>query len=450
MLRIKAFRIQEGMIVMAETERELVLEILTEVLEKGKFCQQVMDPVLGKYRLSRREKAFISRTSLGTVEKLITIDYVLNLYSTVKVEKMKPAVRNILRSAVYQILYMDQVPDSAACNEAVKLACAKGYSGLKGFVNGVLRTVVRERNHIPMPKEEEDAFQALSVLYAVPRWMVQHFTDNYGKEKAEEILRGLSEERPVTVRVNRSRAGVKQAESSLKREGVAVFRHPDCPDALVLEKLNGIQQTEAFERGWIQVQDAASILAVSAANIREGMKILDVCAAPGGKSICAADLAGSSGTVISRDISDRKIQFIYENKKRCGFDRIYPEVYDASVFDASKEGWADVVLADLPCSGLGILAKKPDIRHRVTKEDFSALEELQRKILKVVWRYVKPGGILLYSTCTINPGENEKMAEWFLTQKVPFRMEETHQWFPCRENDGFFMAKFRRNDEKWI
>jgi len=430
---------------MAKTERELVLDILTEVLENGKFSHKVIGPMLEKQPLSRQEKAFITRLSQGTMERLITMDYIINLYSKTKVNKMKPVVRNVLRFSVYQMFYMEQISDATACNEAVKIMIKRGMGGLKGFVNGVLRTIAREKENIAYPDMEKDFVKASSVIYSVPEWLVKHFNDSYDKEKTIAILRGFSGERPMTVRVNLQNATLEAVEQSLAEEGIVASRHPHVDNALFLEKVGAIHKTKAFREGWIQVQDASSILAVASAGIENGMCVLDVCAAPGGKSMFAADLTGTQGSVIARDLTEKKVDLIRESKERCKFAHLHPQVFDATQLDESMVAWADVVLADLPCSGLGILSKKPDIKYRVQKEDLNELVELQKKILDVVWQYVKPGGVLLYSTCTINPQENEGMVQWFLTQGYPFTLESMQQLFPGEyETDGFFMAKLRR------
>ncbi len=394
--------------------RELVLDILIEILEKGGPSHVVLRQALGKYQyLSKQDRAFITRVTEGTLEYLIQIDYILDSCSKTPVAKMKPVIRNILRMSVYQILYLDRIPDSAACNEAVKLAGKRHFQGLKGFVNGILRRISREKEKIT------ESLPGLSVRLSAPEWLTAMWNEELGKERTEEILKAFLRERPVTVRCNESLAGREEILKSLESQGVTCHALPSLPGVLELSGYDYLESLEAFQQGWIQVQDTSSVLAGLAAAPKKGSFVLDVCAAPGGKSIHAADLLAGTGMVEARDITEKKAALIEENVYRCGFSNIRTKVWDALVPDESVKAKADVVLADLPCSGLGIIGKKPDIKLRMTKESADSLASLQREILSVVWQYVKPGGILVYSTCTIHKAENQENAAWFL-EHFPF------------------------------
>ncbi len=399
----------------AENSRELVLDILMEVLEKGEPSHQVLRQALGKYQfLSKQDRALITRITEGTLEYVIQIDHILDSCSTTPVSRMKPVIRNILRMSVYQILYMDRIPDSAACNEAVKLTGKRRFHGLKGFVNGILRRIAREKEGIT------ESLPDLSVRLSVPEWLAAMWRDELGEEETETVLEAFLRERPVTVRCNESLASREEIIASLESQGVGVAPSSYLPGVLELSGYDHMEALESFRRGWIQVQDLSSVFAGIGAAPKRGDFVLDVCAAPGGKSLHAADLLRGSGTVEARDLTEKKIALIEENLCRCPFSNVRTTVWDARIPDETVFGKADIVLADLPCSGLGVIGKKPEIKLRMTRENAQDLAQLQRDILSVVWQYVRPGGILVYSTCTIHRAENQNNTAWFL-EHFPFR-----------------------------
>ncbi len=434
--------------------RELCLEILTEVLEKGGYTHVVLHQALSKYQyLEKQDRAFITRVVQGTVEYRLTIDAVIDRCSKVKTPKLKPVIRTILRMSVYQILWMDRIPDSAVCDEAVKLAKKRRLQGLAGFVNGVLRTVSRQK--------DEFVFNDWTIKYSTPDWIIEMWKRQYPSETVEGILRAFFADMPTTVRCNLALASEKEIWESLKVQGVRVQENPLLPGAFTLSGYDYLESLEAFSKGWIQVQDAGSALVGEIANPQPGDKVLDVCGAPGGKSLHLADKLRGTGLVVVRDLTEKKIRLVEDNIARSGFSNIRAEVWDALEFDSAWEEQADLVIADLPCSGLGVIGKKPDIKYRVTPEGVESLVALQRRILSVVWRYVKPGGTLIYSTCTINRMENEEQREWLL-EHFPFESRSIKanigkavrgEWledgyvqllpgkYPC---DGFFIAAFCR------
>ncbi len=433
--------------------REIVLDILMEILEKGNLSHLVLKQALEKYQyLEKQDRAFITRITEGTLEYLIQIDAVINRYSKVKVNKLKPVIRTLLRMSVYQILYMERVPDSAVCNEAVKLAKKRKFQGLTGFVNGVLRSISREKEQITFTSPVE--------RFSIPQWMYSMWEKEYGAETAETIAASFLEDKPLTVRCNVSRASVEEIVSSLESQGIKAEKSPLSETMLSIYGYDYLDTVEVFAEGLITVQDTSSSLVGMVAAPQERNFVLDVCSAPGGKSMHAADLLKGTGLVESRDLTEYKIMLVEENIARCGFSNMQTKVWDATVFDEEMEGKADIVLADLPCSGLGIIGKKPDIKMRLREEELDSLAKLQREILSVVSRYVKPGGKLIYSTCTINRKENEENAAWIL-ENLPFKKKEIASVLPevlkkdCVENqiqllpgvhpcDGFFIAAFER------
>ena len=430
-----------------KSERELALAILLEV-EKGEKSHLVLRSVLEKYQyLDKQERSFLTRLTEGTIERTLELDYIINQYSKTKVQKMKPVIRNILRMAVYQIKYMDNVPDSAACNEAVKLAGKKGFGTLKGFVNGVLRSIVRSQEQIPYP-DETCPENSLSVKYSMPEWIVTMWLKDYGREKTEEILKSFYLSRPTTIRVNENRISKEELIKKLKNEHVNVEEHPFLDSALLISDYDYLGALNSFYEGDFQIQDAASIQVAESADIKPGDYIIDVCAAPGGKALHAAQLLNGTGHVEARDLTEYKVGLIQENIWRMGFDNVEAVQQDATIFDEASEEKADVVIADLPCSGLGVLSKKTDLKYKMTPETEKEVAKLQKEILDVVCRYVKPEGVMIYSTCTICKAENEENTRGFLTKHPEFELEWEKQIFPARETDGFYIAKLVKRSSK--
>ncbi|GCA66306.1 ribosomal RNA small subunit methyltransferase B [Mediterraneibacter butyricigenes] len=412
------------------SEREIAFATLYEITENGVYSHVILGEVLNKYQyLEKRERAFITRVVEGTLEHQIELDYILDQFSKTKTRKMKPVIRCILRMSVYQLKYMDSVPVHAVCNEAVKLAVKKGFSGLKGFVNGVLRNVARSLDQVKYPGKEEP-LRYLSVRYSMPEWIVKLWLDAYSFEVVEQILQGLQEKRPLTVRCNPMQGTPEALKKRLEKEGVTVSVHPYLKEALILSDLDHLSALESFRDGAFQVQDVSSMLVGEVADPAKGAKVLDVCAAPGGKSIHIAQLLDGTGSVEARDLTEAKAELIRENVKRCKAENLTVKVADAQCEDPDWKEQADLVIADLPCSGLGVMGRKPDLKYRMTKEDALQLAELQRQMLSVVKNYVAPGGTLMYSTCTIHRAENEENVKWFLKEFPEFELEEIRPYLP--------------------
>ncbi len=426
--------------------REVILDSLMEILEKGQYSHLVMQGVLGKYGyLEKQERSFIKRVCEGTIEQKIRIDYVLDQFSKTKVKKMKPLIRTLLRMGTYQILFMDGVPDAAVCNESVKLATKRGFGPLKGFVNGVLRNIARNKDAIVYPDRVKDETEYLSVMYSMPREIISLWQEQYGDDKTEEMLGALLEKRPLTIRISELLPEEEREVliGEISAEGIEVVR-TELPYVFALSGVDRVSMIPGYEEGKFVVQDIGSAMVVELAGIREGDFVLDVCAAPGGKATHAAAKAGTAGHVIARDLTEYKVSLIEENIERLALSNVDAQVWDATCPDESMQETADVVIADLPCSGLGVIGRKSDIKYRVSRESLSEVAQLQRQILSVVHRYVKPGGILLYSTCTVNRMENEENKEWFL-ENFPFEEEQERLMLPGKDNsDGFYMVRLRR------
>ena len=444
--------------------RAVVLDILTEIEKEGEFSHITINNALLKYQyLDRTQRAFINRLSLGTIECRIEMDYILNQYSKTPDNRMKPLIRRIMRMAVYQIIYMENVPDSAACNEAVKLAAKRGFTGLKGFVNGVLRNISRNKDNITYPDKANETKKYLSVKYSMPEWIIELWNTNMSYEEIEDILAGMKKDKKTYIRCNTLKGSTDYIKKILEEEGVTVTEVSGLSYAYEISGYDYLTALKSFNEGLYQIQDISSMMAGEYVKPSTDSLIVDVCAAPGGKSINAAlklaeaaydnkdipesgiskeVLKGITGRVIARDVSDYKASLIDDNVARLGIPYIDVEVHNALEFDEELEGKADIVIADLPCSGLGIMGRKPDIRYNITKEKIDDIISLQRDILKVVSRYVKTGGTLVYSTCTINRAENEDNADWICNTLGFSKDGEYRQMLPSAkaDNDGFFVA----------
>lgn len=440
----------------------MILEILLEIEEEGQHSHIAIRNALSKYQfLPKQERAFVTRVCEGTLEYRIQIDYIIDSFSKVRTDKMKPAIREILRSAVYQLKFMDSVPDSAVCNEAVKLAQKKGFYNLKPFVNGVLRTIARQMEELEYPPKEEDLLRYLSVKYSMPEQLVTRWLNDYGEETTEKILADFLEEKPTTVRFRTYRNASEDIYQSLTDQGVTVEQAPYLPYAYYISGFNHILTLDAFIEGKLQVQDVSSMLVAEIANPQKGDYVIDLCAAPGGKSLHVGDKMEGYGTVDARDVSQYKVDLIEENIQRTDSINVQARVQDATIFDVESECRADIVLADVPCSGYGVIGKKPEIKYRATPQKQEEIVILQRTILDRAAEYVKPRGVLIYSTCTIAKEENEENMMWFMNNH-PFKLESIDPYIPeelhsettalgylqllpgVHKTDGFFIARFRR------
>ena len=425
--------------------RELILDILIQITRGGEYSHIALKNALDQYQyLEKQERAFIARVVNGTLERMIELDYIIDQFSKVKVSKMKPVIRTILRSAVYQLKYMDSVPASAACNEAVKLAAKRGFGSLRGFVNGVLRNISRNLSDISYPSEE-DMLYSFSVRYSVPEWILGQWLAEYGKETVRAMAEEFLKEKPVTVRFHPDRISKEELMRKLKEEGVSVKEDAELPYAIHLSGLDYLMKLESFQKGYFQVQDVSSMQVAQWAAPEEGSYIIDVCAAPGGKAIHLAEMLRRTGHVEARDLTEYKIGMIRENILRSGMTNIEVVQMDARLRDEASVGKADIVIADLPCSGLGVLGRKPDLKYKMTQDTQRELVKLQREILSVSAEYVKQGGKLIYSTCTIHKEENEDNAVWFARQFPEFHLQRERQTLPGRDSgDGFYIAMFLR------
>lgn len=421
--------------------RELALDMLLAIDRDGQYSHLVLRDVLDKYQyLSKQERAFLTRLTEGTVERMLTLDYVIDQFSKTKVKKMKPLIRELMRLSVYQIMYMDGVPDAAVCNEAVKLARKRGFSGLSGFVNGVLRSVARGWKNV--------TFQNESVRYSVPEWIIDGWNADYGRDVTEKMLEAFMQHAKITVRTNTQKCTPEELKDRLSQEGVTVEAIEGISYAFALSGFDYLAGLGSFQDGWFYVQDISSMTVAHAADPKKGDYIIDVCAAPGGKSSHLAELLDGSGMVEARDLTEYKVGLIEENILRHDLHNMKAVQQDATLFDETSVEKADILICDLPCSGLGVIGRKSDIRYKMTAEKAHDLAVLQQEMLDTVWKYVKRGGKLIYSTCTIHKEENEDNVAAFLQKHPQFTLVEQRQIFPMEGSDGFFVAKMIRSTDE--
>lgn len=444
--------------------RAEALDTLIDIERNKKLSHIAIGETLMRNQFEKKaDRAFYTRLCEGVTERKIYLDYILDHYSKTPMKKCKPLIRSLLRMGAYQILFMD-VRDAAACSEAVSLAKKRGFGRLRGFVNGVLRTLVREKENLPVPDKKDDV-KYVSITYSVPEWLSKLIIEQYGKESAEKIFASFLEARPLTIRTNLSKTTPEELEKELEEAGVKVEKGNYLPYAFTISNLNYLGKIAAFRQGKFAVQDESSQLAVAIADINEGDFVLDVCAAPGGKTFHAADRLKGAGKVLSRDLTEYKTELIEENKDRMHYENVEVQQWDALEEDESLLESVDVLLADLPCSGLGIMGRKNDIKYQMTEEQLGELAALQRQILSVVWKYVKPGGQMIFSTCTLNKGENAENIKW-IEENTPLHLVSIEEYLPQNLKnrtgsqgylqlipgedtcDGFFISKFKRPEAK--
>lgn len=440
--------------------------VLYHVLEEGRFSHIELQQMYEEFpNLEERDKAFIQRTVRGTLEHLYEIDAAINSVSKTKVKKQKKEIRTILRMSVYHLLYMDSIPARAVCNEAVKLTAYIKFVSLKGFVNGVLRNISRnlEAGYHPL-KEVKDHKELLHLKYSMPEWIIKELEKTMDLSQMEIMFQAMSETVRLSVLNNPLKQTLSELEKELSEEGMECIPLPYGIKGFYLQKVNHLERTEAFLQGHFMIQDVSSMLQGMVTAPKQDQYIIDLCAAPGGKSFHAALAMMDTGMVDSGDIGEAKIRMLEENSKRLGLHNVRISHRDAAVFHEELIGKADIVIADLPCSGLGIMGRKPEIRYNLKSEDITALAGLQREILSQAWQYVKPGGRLIYSTCTLSKAENYDNYSYII-EELPFCAESLDAYLPdelqgestkkgylqlipgLHACDGFFIASAVRKQE---
>lgn len=440
--------------------RETAVRILYEVHENGAYANVALAKALRQAGLSEQDRRFVTELVYGAVKAGDTLDWILRQYVNRPVRKIQPLVREILHLGLYQLFYLDRVPASAACNTSVELAKGMGMKGLSGFVNAVLRTAVREPQKAAFPQGKGHATAGLALRSQHPEWLVRHWVKTFGFEAAEKLCAFDNEQPVLSVRTNTLRTTREALLKELADCGAEAEASKWAPEGILIRSHGALDTLAPLQEGRCQVQDESSMLVAHAVGPQPGEFVIDCCAAPGGKTTHLAALMQDNGRILAGDIYDHKLLRIEENAARLGIHIIETEKIDAREIGEQYEGMADRVLVDAPCSGLGVLRRKPDARWRRTKKEIEALPALQMAILESAAAAVKPGGVLVYSTCTIELAENQGVVSRFLEVHPEFSQETTGHFLPMptkhREakmvqllphidgTDGFFICRMKK------
>ncbi len=431
--------------------RELALTILYDIEKHQAYLNISFQNHIEKAELCGRDVAFVKELCYGVQQWKLRLDATISRFSSVKLKKLSPYVLSILRLGLYQLFFMDKIPESAAVNESVKLA-GRYAKPSRGFINAVLRRAAREGEQLPQGESDE----ALSVRYSHPAVLVRWMRKQFGNEKAKEILEENNQPSPLFARVNTLKTTREALLCNLEQAGVLVGAGPWSDSSIVFES-GSVSQLAAYQEGMFTVQDQSAQLAALVLSPKPGQRVFDVCAAPGGKTTHLAELMQNKGTILALDIYEKRLATVTEHANRLGLSIITTKVADAGEF--AIDGQADKILVDAPCSGLGVIRRRPDLKYKNELTDFEALQETQLRILSHCADLLKPGGEMVYSTCTINPGENENLVQRFLKQHKNFSLMPVQNqsltgkaaellsggmatFYPQQAGgDGFFIAK---------
>ena len=419
--------------------RKIALVAIQKIFGGG-YSNLVMKEILSSKDISNTDKSFINNLVLGVVERRLTLDYIIEKASNRPIKKISSEALFPLRMGVYQIIYMDKVPDSAAVNESVKLVKASKKPFLSGFVNGVLRGVLRAENRFFSSKcsTEHD----LSVTYSCGEDIVIRLVKQYGFDTAESILKSSFKIPATVAKVNNLKISDEDFVTLMNSFSVCAIK-AELPHMFFINGLADIASNGAYKKGCFHIQDLSSAAAAFFTDCKSGERIFDICAAPGGKTFTMAEIMGDCGEIVAGDKHPHRVKLIDDGRKRLSLSSIKPVVSDALVFD-EKLGEFDRVLCDVPCSGIGVIARKPEIKYK-NSDDFSSLPDVQLEILKNASKYLKKGGTLVYSTCTLFKEENEQVIEKFLHYAPSFVLDSEKTVIPDENHDGFFMARLVNN-----
>lgn len=443
--------------------RELAMDILTRVEQEGAYSNLQLNAALQRANLSREDAGLATELVYGPISRMNTLDYFLNRFVSKGVNKLQPWVRSLLRLSLYQIMYLDRIPSHAVVNEAVNLAKRRGHQGISGMVNGVLRNVLRSPDKLVLPESLGPA-ERIALEHSHPEWLVQRWIGQYGEEAAEAICRANNEPPAVSVRVNTTMISRDGLLGEMEEKGMDTVPSPLTPEGILVRSGGNMALTGWYRDGQLSVQDESSMLVGDAVGPEPGMRVLDCCAAPGGKTAHMAELMRDEGKIIANDLHEHKQKLIREQAERLGLDAIEPVTGDALELAGRYPAASfDRILLDAPCSGLGVIRRKPDLKWAKTPGDIEEIAALQYRLLESVSALLRPGGILVYSTCTIEPRENEENVERFLRNHPEFAIapEAPPTWerllgtalprgggvqiLPQHfHSDGFYIARIQR------
>ena len=441
----------------SKSAREAAMLILYDIEKNGAYSGLAMNQFYKTYRVSDADRGFVTELVYGVVRRKLYLDYFIQQFSKLRLKKISPYLRQLLRICAYQLKELKHIPPSAVCNEAVKLAKRYGHHASAGFVNAVVRAMSAEIDTVSLPNRDQNWAEYTSIAYSCPIWLVHKLEADYGMEFTEAFLQDALHPHPVTIRVNTLKTNRDALQASLQELNIASVPGVLSPDSLRLIKAGNIEILPQFQDGAFTVQDESSQLVAQILEPKPGEQVLDLCSAPGGKATHIAQLMQDSGAIMACDIHPHKIKLIEHGANRLGIHCINARLSDAQIPVAEFENLFDCVLCDVPCSGLGLIAKKPDLKYNKQEDDFTSLLSVQHTILKNAAAYVKRGGTLVYSTCTINPQENQAQVLQFLKEHPGFSLVPIHlptlqepagmlSLYPqTHQTDGFFIAKLIKN-----
>ncbi len=419
--------------------REIILKALYEIEEKGSYFNQALSDALSK--CDAIDQGFVTEIIYGVVKNRLALDHIITQFSSVKLKKMTPWVKNILRMGIYQMYYMDKIPFSAACNEGVKLSKKYAHPSASRFINGVLRGVSRSIDAISFPSADNPT-EYLSVKYSYPLWLTEMLLSQYGFEKTEGFMAESNKSHSVNLRVNTLKTTPEKALHILHAEGISGTINGDCIS--ISGKIN-VNSLNSYKEGYFSLQNISSYMAVKALSPKPCDIVLDICAAPGGKSCAAAEMMENKGEIYSFDIHNHKIALIDASAKRLGINIIKTAVHNGCEIMPEFIGKADRVILDAPCSGIGVIHKKPDIKWTRQKSDISELVNIQKQLLSSSAKYLKIGGTLLYSTCTVLKQENQEVTDGFVNAEQGFEKLYEEQILTSEKGEsGFYICIIKR------
>lgn len=436
--------------------REIGFKVLCDIEKNNNYSNIAINKHFKNLEISDKDRGLATELIYGVVENKYYLDYIINKLSKIKVKKMSTYVKIFLRMGTYQILFLNSISDYAAVNETVKLS-KKYDKKSSGFINAILRNEIRNKDTI-MDITEEDSVKYLSIKYSYNSWIIKNWIDNFGQEFTEDLLEANNEKPSIYIRTNTLKISREELIEKLNQDGIMCLKVPMVEEAIKVEKLKNIENNELFKDGLFTIQDISSMIVGKVINPKENSLILDVCSAPGGKSTHLATLMNNTGQVIARDIFEHKLKLIKATVNRLGLKNVCVEGFDASEIDENSINKFDYVLADVPCSGLGIIRRKPEIKYK-KEEELEDITSIQKKILENASKYVKIGGTLVYSTCTVQDMENINIITSFIEENNNFELtpidtvnvdldNQDKGYLKIYPNihgiDGFFIAKLKR------
>lgn len=430
---------------MIDKTREIALKILYKIDKEKAYSNIALNEEIKENRKKLEEKdiGLISEIVYGVTTWRLTIDEIIKKYSKIKIKKISPWILNILRMGIYQIIFLDKIPKSAAVNESVNLAKRYGHSSSSNFVNAILRKV--EKSDYKEFFQIDDNIEKISKTTSMPIWIIEELLKNNNIETVEQICKNSNLKPKITIRINNLKTNKKEIEQKLKGKNIE-YKETEYEDFLILEKIKNVENLDLFKEGLFTIQDISAGQTAKILNPQKREYILDACAAPGGKTTYMAEIMENEGQILAWDIYEHRTKLIEENAKRLGIEIIKTEVKDASIYNEKLKEKFDKILLDVPCLGIGVIKRKPDIKWQRNIEDIKEITNIQVKILENCSRYLKKGGELVYSTCSILKQENENTIFNFLKENDTFDIVENSMTniLPDNEKDGFFICKLKK------